>query len=124
MGIGEGSTAREVQGSEGNNQVGEGQRQPHQQHQNIVGNNTTAFHISRPSLPISTMISPPPLHLDDNSYHHAVSRVMLQNDHFQVLPSFIHFSIMSPHISNYFIPFPPIFYPFLINILLKLFFTH
>ncbi|XP_044463360.1 NAC domain-containing protein 75 isoform X2 [Mangifera indica] len=59
------------------------QQQQQQHHQNM---GTTAFHIARPSLPISTMISPPPLHhtsiiLDDDSYH--VSRIMLQNDTFQ-----------------------------------------
>lgn len=48
---------------------------------------TTAFHISRPSHPISTIISPPPLHhtsiiLDQDSYN--VSRIMLQNENFQV----------------------------------------
>ncbi|XP_057967891.1 NAC domain-containing protein 75-like isoform X2 [Malania oleifera] len=55
----------------------------HHHHQQIA---TTAFHISRPSLPISTIISPPPLHhtsiiLDEDSYH--VSRIMLQNENFQ-----------------------------------------
>ncbi|CAK9184899.1 unnamed protein product [Ilex paraguariensis] len=54
----------------------------HQPHQIA----TTAFHISRPSHSISTIISPPPLHhtsiiLDEDSFH--VSRMMLQNENFQ-----------------------------------------
>ncbi|GMQ06280.1 hypothetical protein CsSME_00050927 [Camellia sinensis var. sinensis] len=58
------------------------QQQQHQHHQIA----STAFHISRPSLPISTIISPPPLHhtsiiLDEDSFH--VSRIMLQNENFQ-----------------------------------------
>ena len=80
--------------------VNEAQRQHHQHnqvaqnhHQNMAN---AAFHISRPTLPISNMISPPPLHhtsiiLDDNPYH--VSRIMLQqhqHDNFQVyLPPFL-----------------------------------
>ncbi|KAF7819741.1 NAC domain-containing protein 75-like [Senna tora] len=82
VGIGEGSRGREV--VQGGEQIDEGQRQhQHQHHQNMAN---AAFHISRPSLPISTIISPPPLHhtsiiLDDNSYQ--VSRVMLQNENFQ-----------------------------------------
>ncbi|KAK5829913.1 NAC domain-containing protein 75-like isoform X1 [Gossypium arboreum] len=58
------------------------QHQQQQQHQIA----TTAFHITRPSHPISTIISPPPLHhtsiiLDEDSFH--VSRIMLQNESFQ-----------------------------------------
>nr|UBT01621.1 NAC transcription factor 17 [Litchi chinensis] len=54
----------------------------HQHHHQIA---TTAFHVTRPSHPISTIISPPPLHhtsiiLDEDSYH--VSRIMLQNESF------------------------------------------
>ncbi|XP_057447265.1 NAC domain-containing protein 75 isoform X2 [Lotus japonicus] len=62
------------------------QQQQQQQHHHQIAN--SAFHISRPSHPISTIISPlpAPLHhtsiiLDENSYH--VNRVMLQNDNFQ-----------------------------------------
>ncbi|KAL6984713.1 hypothetical protein U1Q18_049344 [Sarracenia purpurea var. burkii] len=56
-------------------------KHPHQQQ--IA---TSAFHINRPSLPISTIISPPPLHhtsiiLDQDSFH--ASRMMLQNETFQ-----------------------------------------
>ncbi|XP_048228213.1 NAC domain-containing protein 75 isoform X2 [Ricinus communis] len=56
------------------------QPQHHHVHHQIA---TTAFHISRPSHPISTIISPPPLHhtsiiLDEDPYH--VSRLMLQNE--------------------------------------------
>ncbi|BFG39810.1 hypothetical protein CerSpe_260840 [Prunus speciosa] len=56
------------------------QQQQQLHHQQIA----TAFHISRPSHPISTIISPPPLHhtsiiLDQDSY----SRIMLQNENFQ-----------------------------------------
>ncbi|GAB4852688.1 hypothetical protein Ancab_016902 [Ancistrocladus abbreviatus] len=55
----------------------------HPHHQTAA---TAAFHISRPSNPISQIISPPPLHhasiiLDDDSYH--VSRMMLQHENFQ-----------------------------------------
>ncbi|KHM99823.1 NAC domain-containing protein 8 [Glycine soja] len=91
VGIGEASTAREVQASGSCNEVHERhvahhhqqQQQNQHAHQQIA---TTAFHISSPSLPISTIISPPPFHhasiiLDDNSYH--VSRIMLQNENFQ-----------------------------------------
>ncbi|XWS72117.1 hypothetical protein CRYUN_Cryun02cG0012900 [Craigia yunnanensis] len=58
------------------------QQQQHHHHQIA----TTAFHISRPSHPISTIISPPPLHhtsiiLDEDSFH--VSRIMLENESFQ-----------------------------------------
>ncbi|KAK9705873.1 hypothetical protein RND81_07G088600 [Saponaria officinalis] len=57
--------------------------QHHGQHQTI---SSTAFHISRPSHPISQIIAPPPLHhasliLDEDSFH--VSRLMLQNEAFQ-----------------------------------------
>ncbi|XP_021276920.1 NAC domain-containing protein 73 isoform X1 [Herrania umbratica] len=59
------------------------QQQHHHTHHQLA---TTAFHISRPSHPISTIISPPPLHhtsiiLDEDSFH--VSRIMLQNESFQ-----------------------------------------
>ncbi|KAK3005207.1 hypothetical protein RJ639_015879 [Escallonia herrerae] len=56
----------------------------HQQQHQIA---TAAFHISRPSHSISTIISPPHLHhtsiniLDEDSFH--VSRIMLQNESFQ-----------------------------------------
>ncbi|KAF5748524.1 NAC domain-containing protein 8-like isoform X1 [Tripterygium wilfordii] len=57
--------------------------QQQQHHQNMA---TAAFHISRPSHPISTTVSPPPLHhtsiiLNEDPYH--ISRFMLPNDHFQ-----------------------------------------
>ncbi|KAL1356539.1 hypothetical protein AAHE18_05G191600 [Arachis hypogaea] len=92
VGIGEASTAREVQASGSCDEVvhehvnhhhHQQQQQHHHHHHQIA---TSAFHISRPSHPISTLISPPPLHhtsiiLDDNSYQ--VSRIMLQNEHFQ-----------------------------------------
>ncbi|KAK8595555.1 hypothetical protein V6N13_000262 [Hibiscus sabdariffa] len=62
--------------------------QQHQQHHHQQQHHmaATAFNISRPSHPISTIISPPPLHhtsivLDDDSFH--VSRIMLQNENFQ-----------------------------------------
>ncbi|KAG5135599.1 hypothetical protein JHK82_020330 [Glycine max] len=91
VGIGEACTAREVQASGSCDEVHERHAVHHhqQQQQNQHAQQqiaTTASHISRPSLPISTIISPPPLHhasiiLDDNSYH--VSRIMLQNENFQ-----------------------------------------
>ncbi|XP_027341693.1 NAC domain-containing protein 75-like isoform X2 [Abrus precatorius] len=84
VGMGEASTGSEVQASGSCEEVHERhvahhhhqQQQNQHAHQHIA---TTAFHISRPSLPISTIIAPPPLHhasiiLDDNSYH--VSRIM------------------------------------------------
>ncbi|XAR53400.1 hypothetical protein NMG60_11021942 [Bertholletia excelsa] len=57
------------------------QHHPHQQHLA-----TATFHVSRPSPPISTIISPPPLHqtsviLDEDSFQ--VSRIILQNESFQ-----------------------------------------
>ncbi|XP_062090944.1 NAC domain-containing protein 75-like isoform X2 [Humulus lupulus] len=56
------------------------QQQQQQQHQIHHQMATTSFHISRPSHPISNIISPPPLHhtsiiLDQDAY-----RIMLQND--------------------------------------------
>lgn len=74
------------------------QQQNQHAHQQIA---TTAFHISRPSHPISTIISPPPLHhasiiLDDNAYH--VSTIMLQNENFQVTspnPPFLNIIFLS-----------------------------
>lgn len=61
------------------------QLQHHHHHHQTVHHQiaTAAFHISRPSHPISTIISPPPLHhtsiiLDEDPYH--VSRLMLQNE--------------------------------------------
>ncbi|KAI4347040.1 hypothetical protein L6164_007889 [Bauhinia variegata] len=92
VGVGEASTARDqMQASGSCADAHERQRTHHQvvhqqqqQHHQIA---TAAFHISRPSHPISTIISPPPLHqtsiiLDDSPYHH-VSRIMLQNENFQ-----------------------------------------
>ncbi|XP_052198599.1 NAC domain-containing protein 75-like isoform X2 [Diospyros lotus] len=60
----------------------------HHHHHHYEQLATAGFHISRPSQPISSVIAPPPLHhtsivLDqDESFH--VSRIMLQNDNFQV----------------------------------------
>ncbi|KAK9947870.1 hypothetical protein M0R45_003469 [Rubus argutus] len=116
VGIGEASTAREANLASGtcedmrerpqhhhvahdqlfhhhqHQQQVEHEQQQHQQHghahqqQQIA--TAASFHISRPSHPISTIISPPPLHhttsiiLDQDAYH--VSRsIMLQNEHFQ-----------------------------------------
>lgn len=97
VGIGEASTAREAAAASGTcEEMRDHQRphpmaheqQHHQQHQHPHHQiaTATAFHISRPSHPISTIISPPPLHhtsiiLDQDSYH--VSRIMLQNENFQ-----------------------------------------
>ncbi|KAL2485061.1 NAC domain containing protein 75 [Abeliophyllum distichum] len=61
------------------------QQQQHHHHHQIA---TTAYHISRPSHSISTIIPPPSLHhtsiniLDDNSFH--VPRIMLPTESFQV----------------------------------------
>ncbi|KAG5037562.1 hypothetical protein JHK86_018402 [Glycine max] len=91
---GEASTAREVVQASGScEEVHERQRAQHvahhqqQQHAHHHQISNSAFHISRPSHPISTIISPPPLHhtsiiLDDNNSYH-VSRIMLQNENFQ-----------------------------------------
>ncbi|KAA8523199.1 hypothetical protein F0562_009622 [Nyssa sinensis] len=61
-------------------------QQHHHQHPHHDQIATTAFHISRPSHPISTIISPPSLHhtsinILDDSFH--VSGIMLQNENFQ-----------------------------------------
>ncbi|XVF88660.1 hypothetical protein PTKIN_Ptkin19aG0068300 [Pterospermum kingtungense] len=95
VGIGEASAAREAPAQGTCDEIREHQ-QPHRmahdhhhQHQTHHQIASTAFHISRPSHPISTIISPPPpLHhtsiiLDDDSFH--VSRIMLQNESFQVI---------------------------------------
>ncbi|XP_050219889.1 NAC domain-containing protein 75 isoform X2 [Mercurialis annua] len=93
VGIAEASTARENPGT--CDEIREHHQRPHhvahdhhhhhhqQQHHLHHQIATTAFHISRPSHPISTIISPPSLHhtsiiLDDDPYH--VSRLMLQNE--------------------------------------------
>ena len=98
VGIGEASTAREAQATGTCEEMRDHQRphpmaheHHHQQQQHHHAHHqmaTTAFHISRPSHPISTIISPPPLHhtsiiLDQDPYH--VPRIMLQNDNFQVI---------------------------------------
>ncbi|KAJ8750773.1 hypothetical protein K2173_015954 [Erythroxylum novogranatense] len=102
VGVVEASTVRDVPSSTGTcDEIREQQQQqqqrphhvahdPHHQpqhhhhhaqpHHQIA---TAAFHISRPSHPISTIISPPPLHhtsiiLDEDPYH--VSRIILQNE--------------------------------------------
>ncbi|XP_047309193.1 NAC domain-containing protein 75-like isoform X2 [Impatiens glandulifera] len=60
------------------------QQQLHHHHHQMA---TTAFHVSRPSHPISTIVSPPTFHhtsiniLDDDSFN--VQRIMLPNDNFQ-----------------------------------------
>lgn len=117
VGIGEASTAREANLASGtcedmrerpqHHHVAHDQLLHHHQHQQQVQHEqqqhqqhghahhqqqiatAASFHISRPSHPISTIISPPPLHhttsiiLDQDAYH--VSRsIMLQNEHFQV----------------------------------------
>lgn len=96
VGIAEASTAREATASGTCEELRDHQRPHHvahehhhhqqQQHHHAAHHQiaTTAFHISRPSHPISTIISPPPLHhtsiiLDQDSY----SRIMLQNENFQ-----------------------------------------
>lgn len=98
VGIGDASTVREAPGGAG---TCEDQQQRahhmaqdhhhhhhHQQQQQHIHHQiaTSAFHISRPSHPISNIIPPPPLHhtsiiLDQDAYH--VSRIMLQNENFQ-----------------------------------------
>ncbi|XP_038889653.1 NAC domain-containing protein 75-like isoform X1 [Benincasa hispida] len=83
-GIGEASTAREAAPTE---DIGDHHHHRHhlqrQHHHPMV---STAFQITRPSNPISTIICPPPLHhssiiLDHDSYR--VSPLMLQNEGFQ-----------------------------------------
>ncbi|KAF9680486.1 hypothetical protein SADUNF_Sadunf06G0126200 [Salix dunnii] len=101
VGIREASVAREASASGTCDEIQEHHQRPHhvahdphqqQQHQQQQLHHhhtahhqiaTAAFHISRPSHPISTIISPPPLHhtsiiLDEDPYH--VSRLMLQNE--------------------------------------------
>ncbi|KAA8534901.1 hypothetical protein F0562_029883 [Nyssa sinensis] len=99
VGMGEVSTAREVSASATCEERDIHQHQmphhmnPHEHQQQEDHHHphhqmaTTAFHISSASHPISTIISPPPLHhtsiniLDEDSFH--VSRIMLQNENFQ-----------------------------------------
>ncbi|XVE54162.1 hypothetical protein DITRI_Ditri03aG0058400 [Diplodiscus trichospermus] len=102
VGIGEASVAREpaAQGTceeirehpqphhmvHDHQQQQQQQQHHHQHHHTHHQIATTAFHISRPSHPISTIMSPPPLHhtsiiLDEDSFH--VSRLMLQHESFQ-----------------------------------------
>lgn len=94
VGMGEVSTIREVTGPatceehdirdhHGTHHVTHEQQQQQHPHQHIA---TSSFQVSRPSLPISAIISPLPLHhtsimLDEDSYH--VSGIMLQNENFQ-----------------------------------------
>ncbi|KAM7259097.1 hypothetical protein ACFE04_014838 [Oxalis oulophora] len=71
-------------------QIEHHQQQHHHHHYHVPqAQATAAFHISRPSHPISTIISPPNLHhttsiniLDHEDPYH-VSRLMLQNESFQ-----------------------------------------
>lgn len=104
--VGEGSTLREAQGTCEERDIQEQQQMPHhvtheqhQQYQQQVVHHhhphhhpiaTSAFHVSRPSHPISTIMSPPnplvhhtSIILDHEDAFH-VSRLMLQNDNFQV----------------------------------------
>ncbi|KAL5572518.1 hypothetical protein UlMin_022115 [Ulmus minor] len=99
VGIGDTSTVREAQAGGTCEDMREQQHQrPHhlghehhhqQQHHHLVQQHhqiATAFHIARPSHPISNIISPPPLHhtsliLDQDPY-----RIMLQNENFQQQP--------------------------------------
>lgn len=101
VGIAEASTVREAQGQGGTCEEIRDHQHPHsrphhmphdphhqqQQHHQHHQLATAGFHISRPSHPISTIISPPPLHhtsiniLDEDSFH--VQRIMLQNETFQ-----------------------------------------
>ncbi|KAF2285181.1 hypothetical protein GH714_038969 [Hevea brasiliensis] len=92
--IGEASTAREAPVSGTCDEIREHHQRPHHmahdhhqqqpQHHHVHHQiATTAFQISRPSHPISAIISPPPLHhasiiLEEDPYH--VSRLMLQNE--------------------------------------------
>lgn len=61
----------------------------HYQHHQPHHTATASFHISRPTNPISQIISPPLMHhasiiLDDHGSFHA-PRIILPNDNFQVL---------------------------------------
>ncbi|KAJ6856892.1 hypothetical protein NC651_038548 [Populus alba x Populus x berolinensis] len=101
VGIGEASVAREASASGPCDEIREHHQMPHhvahdphqqqtQQQQHHYHHHqtahhqfaSTAFHISTPSHPFSTIISPPPLNhsiiLDEDPYH--VSRIMLQNE--------------------------------------------
>ncbi|GMI97772.1 NAC domain containing protein 75 [Hibiscus trionum] len=97
VGIGEASAGRDAPTQGGCEEIPDRLRphhmahdhhQQHQHHhqQHHIQMATTAFHISKPSHPISTIVSPPPLphtsvFLNDDSFH--VSRIMLQNENFQ-----------------------------------------
>ncbi|XP_068648824.1 NAC domain-containing protein 75-like [Aristolochia californica] len=95
VGVGEASKGREASSrTSEEHEEHEHQRQHHvsheQQHHQVA---TTAFHVSRPSNPISAIISPPPLHQTsivlDDPYQH-VSRIILQNEKFQHQPHHHH----------------------------------
>ncbi|XP_047946088.1 NAC domain-containing protein 75 isoform X1 [Salvia hispanica] len=81
---GEASIAREGAGTCEERDMGQHHVTTHDHHHHIAA---TAFHISRPSHSISTIISPPPLHhtsiiLDqDHPFH--VPRIMLPNENYQ-----------------------------------------
>ena len=111
VGIAEASTAREAPASGTCEELRDHQRphpmaheHHHQQQQHHHAHHqlaTTAFHISRPSHPISTIISPPPLHhtsiiLDQDPYH--VPRIMLQNENFQVIKLLSELNLINNHI--------------------------
>ncbi|KAG6421037.1 hypothetical protein SASPL_117586 [Salvia splendens] len=94
--IGEASIAREGAGTCEERDMGQHHvtHEPHHHvtthdhHHQIAAAAATAFHISRPSHSISTIISPPPLHhtsiiLDqDHPFH--VPRIMLPNENYQI----------------------------------------
>lgn len=78
------------------------QHHHHQQQQQLAAAAAaaaTAFHISRPSHSISTIISPPPLHhasiILDQEHPFHVPRIMLPTDNFQVTKPDVFFSILS-----------------------------
>lgn len=83
MGIGETSRGKEVLQASGSS----ASELNHHHHQQQVTANSASFHISRPSFPIPTIISPPPpSHLHTSIILDDVTRLMLQNDnHFQVI---------------------------------------
>ncbi|XAR67075.1 hypothetical protein NMG60_11013504 [Bertholletia excelsa] len=96
VGLAEASTVREVSASavpgtceerdihEAHHLAHDHQQQHHHHHHGQLA--TPAFHLTRPSPPISTIMAPPPLHhtsviLDADSFH--VSGMMLHNENFQ-----------------------------------------
>lgn len=98
VGVGEASTAREGGGGGNTYEDHHVIHDDHHHHHHHQIDAAAAFHVSRPTLPISTIISPAPLHhasivLDDHLHHHHhhhqdsyhVPSMLVPNQNFQVI---------------------------------------